>query len=79
MEKETQKDQNRSSRQKPFNEYVKYSGLALQMGIFMYLGYWAGQKLDAKTETSFPTFTVVLVFVALGFSFYSIFRSLPKE
>lgn len=49
--------------------YMKYSGMAIQMGAIILIGVWGGQKLDARFETETPWFTV-------GLSLFSIFAAL---
>ena len=51
------------------NHYMKYSGMAFQMGIIILLGALLGRKLDEKFATETPYFTVfcslLSIFVAL--------------
>ncbi|NJN25996.1 MAG: AtpZ/AtpI family protein [Cyclobacteriaceae bacterium] len=66
-------------KQKPINEYVKYSGLAFQMAALILLGYWLGGKLDKWLEFTIPVFTIILILLFLSVSFYSLIKSLPKD
>ncbi len=50
-------------------DYMKYSGMAIQMGAIILLGVWAGMKLDERLGTETPWFTV-------GMSLFSIFAAL---
>jgi F0F1-type ATP synthase assembly protein I len=51
------------------NMYLKYSGMAFQMGAIILVGAIAGQKLDKYVQTTQPWFTLVFsllsIFVAL--------------
>ncbi|WP_353484406.1 AtpZ/AtpI family protein [Haliscomenobacter sp.] len=51
------------------NMYLKYSGMAFQMGAIILIGAIAGQKLDQYFHTTQPWFTLV-------FSLLSIFAAL---
>jgi F0F1-type ATP synthase assembly protein I len=51
------------------NMYLKYSGMAFQMGAIILIGAIAGQKLDQYVHTTQPWFTLV-------FSLLSIFAAL---
>jgi membrane protein DedA with SNARE-associated domain len=53
---------------------VKFSGMAVQMGITIALGAWGGSKLDQKFETSSKPFTIILSLLAIGISLYLIIR-----
>lgn len=48
---------------------MKYSGMAIQMGVIILLGVWAGMKLDERFRNQTPWFTV-------GMSIFSIFAAL---
>ncbi|MEM9983349.1 MAG: AtpZ/AtpI family protein [Bacteroidota bacterium] len=63
---------------KEISSYAKYSGLAIQMILFIGLAVWGGMKLDAYLTLSFPIFTVVLsLFSVIGILFWVI-RSLQR-
>ena len=74
----TQKPQ-QARRQKPLNEYVKYSGLAFQMAALLLLGYWTGGKIDQWLDLQFPVFTISLMVLFMVISLYSLIKSLPKD
>jgi F0F1-type ATP synthase assembly protein I len=61
---------------KALNDYGRYTGLAFQMlaviGVFTFIGY----KLDRWLELSYPIFTIVLIFLSVIASLYSIIRGL---
>ena len=68
------KNKRTSKKSKPLNKYVKFSGMAIQMGITIALGAWGGQKLDEKFNTSSQPFTIILSLLAIGISMYMIIR-----
>jgi len=53
----------------PFEKYAKYSALAFQMGIIIFVFVWAGMKLDEK----FMNGERVIV---IGFSLAGVFIAL---
>lgn len=63
-------------KQKPYNSYLKYSGLAFQMlatiGAFVLLGQW----LDSLQKTENPYFTMGLSLVGIAVSLYQIIKEL---
>jgi uncharacterized membrane protein YeaQ/YmgE (transglycosylase-associated protein family) len=50
--------------------YLKYSGMAFQMGIIILVGALAGQKLDSRFQTERPYFTVALSLLAIFGALY---------
>lgn len=62
----------------PWNDYVKYSGVAFQMLAVIGIFVWGGIKLDQVLNTS-PLFVLILSFLGIFGSIYTLYRSLPKE
>lgn len=64
---------------KPSEEYLKYSGLAIQLlaaiGIFGWLGYLLDQYLHIR----FPAFMLLFGFAAFGGMMYQIYRSINRD
>lgn len=58
------------SKKKPFDDYIRYSGIAFQMLGIILLGWFIGSRLDKwiDTETESPIFTAIslLVFVIIA-------------
>jgi|OM-RGC.v1.034424710 F0F1-type ATP synthase assembly protein I len=67
-------DQNDQGRKRVQN-YMKYSGMAMQMGIIILLGVFAGQKLDEYFQTS-PFLTVTLALLSIFAALYSTLKDL---
>ena len=61
---EEQEQQNQKNRKDPENkgltEFARYSGIAVQMGVIIFLTTWGGIKLDKLAEFSKPVFTIIL-------------------
>ena len=69
----------REPKTKNVNNFLKFSGLGLQMGltiaIFAGIGYW----LDQKFETKQPYFTAGLALFGVFGGIYSVIKQLPKD
>ena len=64
-------DQSDASKRKATpNVYLKYSGMAFQMGIIILLGALLGRKLDAYFQSPKPWFTLVFSLVAVAAALY---------
>ena len=63
---------------KPYNSFLKYSGLGVQMTLtiaaFGAMGYW----LDAKLGFRFPIFLMFFILVSLAGNIYILYRNLEK-
>ena len=63
---------------KPYNSYLKYANLGLQLiltiGLAGLLGYW----IDKKLELNFPIFLLLLIFVSFFGSMYKLYREISK-
>ena len=68
------KNKKSSKKSKPLNSYVKFSGMAIQMGVTIALGAWCGSKLDDKFETSSRPYTIILSLLAISISLYLVIR-----
>ncbi|MEZ4990443.1 MAG: AtpZ/AtpI family protein [Saprospiraceae bacterium] len=64
-EEEDKKDEIRKTSQ----SYMKYSGMAIQMGVIILVGTYLGTWLDERFQTKTPWFTV-------GLALFSIFAAL---
>ncbi len=63
---------------KPYNSFLKYSGLGLQMAMtiaaFGAAGYW----IDKRLEFRFPVFLMLFILIALTGNIYLLYRNLEK-
>jgi hypothetical protein len=66
-------------KQKPFNSYLKYSSLAMQMVVTIGVAAWAGYKADQYLELKFPVFLLTLSFAAFGGIMYKLYRSITRD
>jgi membrane protein DedA with SNARE-associated domain len=68
------KNKKPSKKPKPLNNYVKFSGMAIQMGVTISLGAWGGSTLDEKLNTDSRIFTIILSLLAIGIAMYLVIR-----
>lgn len=54
----------------PTNSYLKYSGMALQMGAIITIGVFSGRKLDSYLELKIPIFTLILSLASVAGAIY---------
>ena len=64
---------------KDLNAYVKYSGLAMQMGLIIGVGMFGGFQLDKLIKWEFPIFTLVLSLGAVAMAIYIAIRDFIKK
>ena len=57
------------SKKRPFDAYARYSGMAVQMGVTIFLGVWGGQKLDTLFDTN-PWLSVIGSLLGVGIALY---------
>ncbi len=66
-------------KQRPFDNYLKYSTLGVQLlgaiGVFGWLGY----LLDRHLQLQFPAFMLTFGFLAFGGMMYQTYRSIKKD
>jgi len=60
MEEQHDQKNLKDQENKGLSAYAKYSGLAIQMGVIIFLTTWGGIKLDEVTGTAKPLFTIIL-------------------
>ena len=59
--------------------YLKYSGLAFQLAAVVFLGLWAGTKLDEYFASEQPYFTIFLVLGLFTAYMYKLYIDLIKK
>jgi F0F1-type ATP synthase assembly protein I len=60
------------------NDFLKYSGLGLQMLATIGVAAWLGLLLDRYLQFQFPLFLLLFVMLAFGGSIYQLYRSINK-
>jgi hypothetical protein len=66
-------------KKKPVNDFLKYSGLGIQMMASIGVAAWLGMKVDNYLELKFPVFLLTFVFLIFGGLMYQLYRSLNKD
>ena len=64
---------------KPYNTYLKYSGLAIQLVVTIGVAGWLGYLLDSYLSFGFPIFTITFTLASFGGSFYQLYRSINNS
>ena len=64
---------------KPYNNYLKYGNLTLQLFGAIALSAWGGHKLDQYFGFSFPVFLLSLVLGTFVGMMVMVYRSINKE
>ena len=56
------------------NNYLRFSGVAIQMGAIIGLGAWGGTSLDAHYQITNKFFTISLTLFAVASSLYLVIK-----
>lgn len=64
---------------RPSNSYLKYSGMAFQMGAIIFIGVFGGFKLDQWLELKTPIFTLILSLVSVFAAIYLSIKDFLKK
>ena len=68
------KNEKSSKKSKPHNSYLRFSGVAIQMGAIIGLGAWGGSALDTHYQISNKIFTITLILFAVASSLYLVIK-----
>lgn len=60
------------------NPYMRYTGMAIQMGATIGLGAWAGSELDKSQQMEKPIWTIVFSLLGVAISLYLVIRSVNR-
>jgi F0F1-type ATP synthase assembly protein I len=60
------------------NQFIKYSNLAIQMGVTIGLGAWGGSKLDEHYQNKTPVFTIILSLLGIAAALYLVLKDFIK-
>lgn len=61
-------------KKRPLDQFLKFSSIAIQMGVIIGAGTYAGLKLDEYLEKEFPLFTLILSLVAVFGALYFVIK-----
>ncbi len=65
-------------KKKLLNKFARFSGMAFQMGITIFIGVFIGQYLDEKYQNKNNLFTLIFTLIFIGLSLYSIIKQAIK-
>jgi hypothetical protein len=68
----------KNGKKKLLNEYIKYSGIAMQMVVTFCLATWGGLKLDEHFQVKSHIITIFLLLFAVVSSIYFVIKSVTK-
>lgn len=60
------------------NQYARFSGIAIQMGVIIGLSAWGGKKLDEHFNLNKPYLTIVCSLTGVAIALYLIIREVIK-
>ncbi len=58
--------------------YAKFSGLAIQMGVIIFIGAYAGKWLDVKYPADKKWFTILFTLVSVAVSLVYVLKQVNK-
>ena len=70
---------NKESKDQGAVNYAKYSGLAIQMGVIVFIGAFVGSKIDAHFATAKPYFTVLFALIGIVAALYLTLKDLIRN
>lgn len=63
----------------PFNNYLRYSGLAIQMLVTIGVLGWLGYRADQYFGNKYPVIMLLLGFLGFAGSLYQVYRSINRQ
>ncbi|MBX7051102.1 MAG: AtpZ/AtpI family protein [Flavobacteriales bacterium] len=75
---EQQPQQPRESRRRS-DQIIRYSGMATQMAVTIFLGVWGGKKLDEYLKNETPVFTLILSLLGVVIAMYNVIKDFIRK
>ena len=66
-------------KKKPLDNFIKYSGIGIQMLVIIVAGVFGGYKLDIWMENKFPVFLLLFSTLALATAIYHAVKDFLKK
>lgn len=60
------------------NPILRFSSMAIQMGLIIGLAAWGGTELDARAKNEKPIYTIILCLLGIGISLYLVIKDASK-
>ena len=70
MEEHQDQKNRKDQENKGLAELARYSGIAIQMGVIIFITTWGGIKLDELAEFKKPVFTIILSLLGVFAAIY---------
>jgi F0F1-type ATP synthase assembly protein I len=78
MEEQEKEKNQKKPQNKGLNDYAKYTGIAAQMAMIIFLTTWGGIKLDHLAGFSNPVFTIILSLLGVFAAIYIAIKDFIK-
>ena len=65
-------------KKKPLNKYFRFTSIALQMGLTIYLGNLLGEWLDVKFPNHVELYSKICTLAAVFLAMFSVIRQVSK-
>ena len=78
MEEQEKEKNSKKPQNKGFTDYARYTGIAAQMGVIIFLTTWGGIKLDQLAGFSNPVFTIILSLLGVFAAIYTAIKDFLK-
>jgi len=75
---EEQEKEKNQKKNKGFSDYARYTGIAFQMAVIIFLTTWGGVKLDQLAGFSNPVFTIILSLLGVFAAIYTAIKDFLK-
>jgi len=69
---------NAKKQEKQFNPYIRFSTIAIQMGLTIYLGSKLGEWLDVKFENKNQLYYKIVSLIAIFIAIFSVIKQVTK-
>ncbi|WP_121666148.1 AtpZ/AtpI family protein [Mesonia aquimarina] len=73
-----EKKNNNPKKDKPLKNWAVLSGIAIQMGVTIFLFAWGGKKIDEKYPHENDWFTILGVIFGVAISLYAVLKQLKQ-
>jgi membrane protein DedA with SNARE-associated domain len=63
---------------KPLNKFIRFTSIAFQMGLTIYLGNLLGKSLDSEYSNDWELYSKICTLVAVFLAMYSVIHQVTK-
>lgn len=61
------------------DQIIKYSSMATQMAVTIFIGVWGGKKLDEYLKNETPVFTLVFSLLGVVIAMFNVIKDFIKK